>query len=295
MGGPTRTAAPNRTEPAMNDALVVSLLSLVPKNRAARGMGWLARRRLPRLLHRALVRWYARHYRVDLDEADGTLDDWPTLADFFVRRLKPGARPVDPDPAVLVSPVDARVHTLGAVRDGAFPQADGRTTAVADLLGPDRPGFEASRFGAFAVLYLSPRDYHRVHCPREARLVAWRYRPGRLWPVFPAATRRVPDLFARNERLVFFLDTDLGPVAQVMVGAFGVGRMASDLVPLQTNLGHGPAEAAVDPPVPLDRGAEVGRFELGSTVILLLEADRVDWTVRPGEAVRVGRPLARRR
>ena len=125
-------------------------------------------------------------------------------------------------------------------------------------------------------------------------MAAWRYLPGQLWPVFPAATRKVDGLFGRNERLVFMLDTSFGRVAQVMVGAFGVGRMTTIVTDLVTNTGGRAADARLDPALPVDRAQELGRFELGSTVILLFEPGRIEWTLKPGAVVRLGRPIARR-
>jgi len=285
----------------VKDALIVSALSLVPKNRAAGLMGRIARLLLPPWLHRRVVGWFVRKYKLDLSECEGTLADYPTLSDLFVRALRPGLRPVDPRPEVLCSPVDARVHTLGTIRDGRFEQAPGIDASIAELVGHEDPrlprgsAVDPARFegGSYAILYLSPRDYHRVHTPRAGLVAALRYLPGALWPVFPVATRRVPGLFGRNERLVFTLDTDLGPIVEVMVGAFGVGRMQTVVSPLITNTGGAASDEPLAPAVALERCAELGRFCLGSTVILLLEPGRIEWTVAPGEAVRLGRPMAR--
>ena len=283
----------------MKDALIVSLLSVVPKNHTTRLMGAFSRLRLPRALHRLIVRWYVRHFQVNLDECVGGIDDFDTLAKFFIRPLKPGVRPIDPDPDALVCPVDGRAHTFGRIEGGRFVQADGQVGSIAGLLGegdprlPAAPGFDAARFegGGFAVLYLSPKDYHRVHTPAEGRVVRFRYLPGRLWPVFPAATRRIEGLFDRNERLVFELDTPFGAIAYVMVGAFGVGRIATPLDPILSNQGAPAKDQPID--VALGRGDELARFEMGSTVILLTEPGRLDWTLEPGQVLRLGRPIAR--
>lgn len=286
----------------MNDALIVSMLSIVPKNPVARGMGGASRIRLPAWLHRAVVRWFVGKYGVDLSECVGDVDDFPTLAEFFVRPLKEGVRPVDMDPDVVVSPVDARAHTFGRIEGGMFLQADGKPARVAQLLGADDPRLPglgadiADRYegGEYAVLYLSPKDYHRVHTPLEGTVAGWRYLPGQLWPVFPAATRKVDGLFGRNERMLFELDTPFGRVAEVMVGAFGVGRMSSSVTDLVTNTGGRSVDAPLDPPLPIERAGEIGRFHLGSTVILLFEPGRIEWTLEPGQVVRLGRPIARR-
>jgi phosphatidylserine decarboxylase len=286
----------------LNDATIVTLLSLVPKHGTARAMGGAARTRLPAALHRALLRWYVKTYEVDLTECVGGIDDYPTLADFFLRPLKPGVRTIDPDPDALVSPVDGRVHTVGVVQEGTFSQSADRRGQVAALLGagdPRVPGAladEAKKYegGPYAVIYLSPKDYHRVHTPTACAVEASRYLPGALWPVFPAATRKITDLFGRNERLVFQLRTDFGDVAFAMIGAFGVGRMSTSIADLVTHTGN-PGEArALQPPVALGRAAEIGRFELGSTVILFGTPGAWRWTVSPGDVVRLGQPIGRR-
>ncbi len=272
----------------MRDALIVSLLSVLPRRRLASTMGWFGRLRLPRPLQRLLLRWYVWHYRVDMDEAQGSIDDYASLEDFFVRPLVHGARPLCGDPDALVSPADALVAACGAVRQGRIPQAGEHHIDVATLLGGEHP-FEG---GSYAVLYLSPPDYHRVHSPRAGRVVRWHYLPGRLFPVFAACAERVADLFARNERLVTWLRTDLGSVAVVMVGAFGVGRISAVFTDLLSNTGAPATDQHPEPPVPLQRGAELGRFHLGSTVILFLEPGKVDWDIEPGQRVKVAARIA---
>lgn len=269
----------------MKDALIVSALSLVPRNHGARAMGWLARTGASRLATGAFVRAYG----VDLSEAEGSLADYPTLEALFTRRLRPGARPVDPDPDALVSPVDGTVAAVATTSRGRIEVAPGRDLAIADLLGEPVDG-ELD----VAVLYLSPRDYHRVHVPREGTAVAWRYVPGTLWPVFPAAVRRVDGLFARNERLVFrFSDAAGPPWWAVMVGAFGVGRITSPLCAVTSNVGAAGSEAEITPARPVARGEELGTFHLGSTVVLAAPPGRWSWAIRPGDPARVGRVIAR--
>lgn len=285
----------------MNDALIVSLLSVVPKSPLARLTGAGTRVQLPRFAHRALVRWFVTKYGVNLDECQGTIDDYPTLARFFIRELKPGVRPIDPSPGVVTSPVDARVHTFGTIEGGRFVQSEGMYGRVDRLLGDGderlpvgAEAFRASRYegGSFAILYLSPKDYHRVHSPREGALRAWRYLPGKLWPVFPAATRKIDGLFDQNERLLFLMDTSLGPVVVAMIGAYGVGRMSSPHAAITTNTRRVAEEELVREPPRLERGAELGRFEMGSTVVLLFEPGRIDWRLEPGAPVRLGQPIA---
>ncbi|MBW1876999.1 MAG: phosphatidylserine decarboxylase [Deltaproteobacteria bacterium] len=268
----------------MKDALIVSLLSIAPRRTGARGMGWIARRRASRLM----ARWFVRAYAVDMEEAAGDLADYPTLEALFSRPLKVGARPVDDRPHVLVSPVDGRVAAVGRTRNGRIAVAPRREIDVAALLGD-----QLTEERDVAVLYLSPRDYHRVHVPREGVAVAWKYVPGTLWPVFPAAVRRVRGLFTRNERAVVRMETDHGPLDIALVGAFGVGRITLSLCDLVTNSRRHPTyrEARLEPHRPLERGQELGIFHLGSTVVLAAPPGRWRWTIQHGDPVRVGRAI----
>ena len=246
-------------------------------------MGQVARSRASRWLTRVFVSAYA----IDLDEAEGSIEDYPTLEALFTRRLRPGLRPVDASPDVLVSPVDGTCAFAGRSQGGAIEVAPGQALHLGALL--DRP-LQGER--DVFVLYLSPRDYHRVHVPREGRATGWSYVPGTLWPVFPAAVRRVSGLFARNERAIVQLQTDRGQLDVVLVGAFGVGRISLTVCDLITNSGGQPASGPL-PRIPLERAQELGTFHLGSTVVVIGEG----WTplVRPGDPVRVGQALARGR
>lgn len=274
----------------MNDALIISALSVVPKNRVSGWMGAAARTRLPAPLLRAALRWYIWKYGVNLDEAARPLTDYTSLVDFFTRELKAGARPLDADPTTVVSPADGKVYACGVVTDDRIPQSAEQYFSAKELLA----GRQDCEGWSYAVIYLSPRDYHRVHTPLDGRVVRFQYAPGALWPVFPAATRKIPFLFSRNERLTALVDTPLGEMALVMVGAFGVGRMRVVFDPMATNTGgREVVERTLQPPPELTRGAEIGRFEMGSTVVLLFPPGRVEWTVGPGDAVRVGERIAR--
>lgn len=269
----------------MKDALIVSFLSLFPRNRGARAMGWFARSGLSRLVTRAFV-WV---YGVNLEEAARPLSSYRTLEDLFTRRLRPEVRPIDDTPEVLVSPVDGTAAAVGRTEGGRIPLGPpGRTLDVSALIGAT----ESVEYDV-AVLYLSPTDYHRVHTPRAGRATHVSYLPGTLWPVFPAAVRRVDDLFSKNERMSVLLDTDAGPLHVVLVGAFGVGRIDLVLGDWVSNEGAPAFRTPLDPSVDLQRGAELGTFHLGSTVVLVSPVGTWTWSVSPGDAVRLGRPLAR--
>ena len=265
----------------MRDALIVSLLSLVPRNAGARWMGAFARTRVSAWCTRAFV-WA---YGVDMAEAEP--GPYPTLDALFTRRLLPSARPIDRAPGALVSPVDGRCAFVGRSAAGRIPLGPGAGLDLPTLLGAPVDGERD-----VCVLYLSPRDYHRVHAPAAGRATGWWYQPGTLWPVFPAAVRRVENLFARNERAGVTLETDAGPLAVVLVGAFGVGRITLEGADLCTNTG-GAAVRAPSAQV-YARGGPLGVFHLGSTVVLVAPPGVWRWTVGAGEVVRLGRSIAAR-
>jgi phosphatidylserine decarboxylase len=263
--------------------------------RLSRLVAPLADARLPRSVLRAMIRAWSRAYGVDMAEAAEPLEAYPTFNAFFTRRLRAGARPVAHD-AEVVSPCDSLVYSLGPVPEtGLLEQIKGRTYALEALLGSAE---DAARFrnGVHATLYLSPAMYHRVHSPVEGHVRAWRYLPGRLYPVNALAVRHVEQLFAVNERLAVFFETDgFGPVAVVFVGATNVGRITLSFTDVKTNAGRPAASVAVDPPVSLARGAELGAFNLGSTIVLLA----ADGALRPagvetGALLRMGQALWRR-
>ena len=274
----------------MKDALIITALSVVPQRLGARMNGWFARLPVSSAVHHAVIRWYCKRYKVAMDDFVGTVEDYPTLAQFFVRALREGKRPIDPTPGVLVSPADARAAAFGSLNGHQLPDDAGMKLNIKDMLDDDR--YED---GEYAVLYLSPRDYHRVHHPIEGHILGYRYLPGRLWPVFPAATKKVENLFAVNERLVARIATQsAGEIAVVLVGAYGVGRMTASFSDIVTNTSDQGAEAReFEAPIPVARGEELGRFNLGSTVVLVAEKGKVAWDLPKGEMVEVGQAIAR--
>lgn len=224
----------------------------------------------------AVSRWLidtvTRKFGVDLNEAaNPDPRSYETFNAFFTRALKPGARVPDPDPNALLMPADGRISQCGAIEDGRIFQAKGQSFTAAELLG-DAALAEPFANGLFATVYLSPKDYHRVHMPWNATLRETVHVPGRLFSVGPAAVRHVPRLFARNERLACLFDTDFGPMAMVMVGALLVSGVETvwggveiprygDRIAKKDYRGRG---------IALERFAEMARFNYGSTVIVLL-------------------------
>lgn len=243
-----------------------------------------------------LIRSIARVYKVDLSEAASTeLADYPHFNAFFTRALKPGARPLDPDPSAVLMPADGHISQCGRIDGDRIFQAKGHDYTAEALLG-DAGAAAAFRDGVFATVYLSPRDYHRVHLPLAGRLRETRHVPGRLFSVSPRTVDEVPGLFARNERLVCLFDTDHGPLAVVLVGAMLVSGVETvwggvEIPPYAKTMVTRDFRG-VAPQVALARGAEFGRFNMGSTVIVLMpKGFSVSRELAAGLPVRMGQRL----
>lgn len=266
-----------------------------PKSAFSRMMGLLASISWPGLVLRTVISVYVRVYRIDMSAFVVPDGGFRCFNEFFTRPLREGARPVDADDSAIVSPVDGTVVECGRVREGRLIQAKGRLFELRDLLADD-PAWASYDGGLFLTLYLSPRDYHRIHTPYEGRVTRFRYVPGELWTVSPAGFHGVPGLFARNERLISFLETTLGELAVVKVGATVVGKIRVVYHDAESNLRGAQARAVTLPqPAHLAKGAELGRFELGSTVILLLPPGAAELLpLQPGDEVRMGETIARR-
>jgi phosphatidylserine decarboxylase len=268
------------------------LVHVLPRARITRAVGFLADYPWPDRLGRAVVDLYCRTYGVELDECCKT-SGFANFDEFFTRELRDGARPVPDDPGVIISPTDGRVDSCGLV-DGRSFYVKGRPYRVDELVGDDT---EARRYegGAGCVIYLSPRDYHRVHSPVDGRIVAVRSMPGDFYPVNAIGVRHVHNLFVRNRRVAIAIDTPeqtgLGRVTVVMVAAMVVGRITvSGIDARDVPIGVHP----YDLPLDVKRADEIGVFRLGSTAVLFFEPGVVDrWTLTQGP-VRVGQPLAAR-
>ncbi len=251
--------------------------------------GWLADRRLPRPLREPLFRAYSRAYGVDLAEVRLELAEHPSFAAFFVRRLRDGARRWNAAPGVLPSPCDGTVQAFDRIEKGTILQAKGRPYEVRELLGGVGEDIELEG-GTSWTIYLSPRDYHRVHCPLDAELVEARWLPGARHSVAPKVLLARPKVFSINERVVMRLEGADGPLLLVMVGALNVGRIRVVGVDAEQS---GPLAE----PRRLALGDELARFELGSTVVLVAPpssgARRWSTLVELARPIRMGEPLAR--
>ena len=280
----------------MSERLTVLPQYLLPKQALTRFAGWVAGARGGRATT-ALIRWFIKRYGVNMAEAaQADPAAYASFNEFFTRALRPGVRPLAA--ADWLCPVDGAISQFGAVHDGRIFQAKGHDYSATALLGGD--GALAAHFhgGHFATLYLAPKDYHRIHMPCAGRLLRMVHVPGELFSVNPTTARGVPGLFARNERVVCVFDAEQGPWVMVLVGATVVGSMAT--------VWHGVVNpprpgalrewAYLDQAIDLPRGAEMGRFLLGSTVVMLFPTGPLHFNPAwaPGGAIQMGQAMASR-
>ena len=283
--------------PSRGWRMVLGALRRLPQGALSRSFGRLADTPLPTRLRRPVLMTFARTVGIDVSEAERPIEHYISLNDFFVRRLKPGARPWTLDARSAGSPVDGVVGQLGRIRSGTLLQAKGREYTAAALLSD---ATEAARFdgGSFLTLYLSPRHYHRIHAPCGGRLPKAVHVPGALLPVNAPSVTHVPDLFARNERLLCYIDGELGRVAVVAVGAYNVGRISAAFdvewqKPVTNVRGALTDTHAYDPPKAVTAGDEIMAFHLGSTVVLLFEGTAtLNAELQAGAEIRLGSLIA---
>jgi phosphatidylserine decarboxylase len=275
-------------------ALLIAALRLLPKNAISRLAGRIVSLRLPVLLQRCQIRAFGRFFGVDWSEIRDPITSFRSLQDFFVRALLPEARPVDADPDAFVSPCDGAWGESGIVKEGMLLQIKGRPYSLGALLG-DGASAEHFEGGSYSTLYLSPRDYHRFHAPCDVRIARLRYLPGTLWPVNRAGVEGVDALFAQNERICAFMDLpDSGrrnALCIVAVGATLVGKVRVNFDSLSSNLpGAAVQERIYAEEAPhLARGEEWGRFEFGSTLVVIAAPGVAELEVHePGTSVRMG-------
>jgi len=244
------------------------------------------------------IRWFIKRYQVDMSIAlEQNPFTHPDFNTFFTRALKPGARPVVNGSHDIACPVDGAVSQAGAIRDERIFQAKGQDYSLETLLGGSAQRAATFMGGTYATLYLSPRDYHRIHMPLTGRLLETAYIPGRLFSVNPRTARCVPGLFARNERLIAIFDTAAGPMALILVGAMFVAGIETTWTgPIHPHTRHTLKtwDNRADN-ITLQHGAEMGRFNMGSTVIVLFGAKNgieLAATMQPAAPIQMGQLLA---
>jgi phosphatidylserine decarboxylase len=281
---------------SLGDRAFIGLQYLLPQHALSRIVGWVAESRIG-FLRAALIRAFLSRYPVDLSEAaQASPDRYASFNDFFTRRLRTGARPFDTDPRAALCPADGLLSQAGRIDGDTLLQAKGIDYSAAALLGGDAALAAEFAGGEFATIYLAPHNYHRVHMPLAGTLRVARFVPGDLFSVNAETTDSVPGLFARNERIACVFDTAVGPLAVVLVGALFVGSMSLAWAPrVRPAVRRGPTDLAVhEPIIALDRGAELGWFNMGSTVVAMFgpAGPALDAGIAAGRSVRVGQRLA---
>lgn len=275
------------------------LQRVLPTHLLSRLIHWLTRIETPWFKNR-FIKLFMRGFNISLDEAQvQNPHSFKSFNEFFTRALIDGTRPFPQREDLLCSPVDGRIYQAGDIVEGRIFQAKGRHFNAVELLGGDTGRAAPFLGGRFATIYLAPSNYHRIHMPISGQLRETVYVPGRLFSVNPATARAMPNLFARNERVAALFDTDVGPMAMVLVGALFVGSIetvwAGEITPPHRgkvqSWTHLDAEGKSQ--LSLARGEEMGRFNMGSTVILLFGPDAVQWSqdLEPHMPVRLGQKL----
>lgn len=285
----------DRPSPRASAIVLTGLMHLLPHHLLGRLAHWVTRCEWPPVKD-WLIRKAVARFHVDLSQAaESDPTAYASFNAFFTRTLRPGARPIADAPQAICCPSDGEISQIGSLSEGMLVQAKAWDYSLRDLLGGDSALADELAEGSYATIYLSPRDYHRVHMPLAGTLRRMVHVPGRLFSVNQTTTETLPRLFARNERVISVFDTDRGPMAVILVGAFFVGSMdtvwAGTVAPAHRRATVW--DYAGREPIRLERGAEMGRFNMGSTVILLIGSDRVQWaeSATPGATVRMGEIL----
>lgn len=266
------------------------LLKLMSPPLFSRMFGRLADIRRPRRLVRFIIGKFVRMYHIDLEPVEHPIDHYASLSAFFIRRLKPDARPIDSREDAIVSPVDARILTAGRISEnGEALQIKGRRYRVSDLI-PDPVNPIDFANGSYVQLYLSPRDYHRIHHPVDGQIVRARHVRGRLFPVNEFSLNRFDGVLAKNDRILVQLESRGRTLYAALVGALNVGRIGLTAADYETNRGQRLTDIPIHQPEAA-KGTEMGWFCMGSTVVLIDPAGAIQWTVEPGDRVQVGNTI----
>ena len=279
--------------------LFLALQYLLPKHLLTALVYRIARVRRTSVKN-ALIGWFVRAFDVDVEEAAGTVpDDYEHFNAFFTRTLQPGARPIDASADSVVSPVDGTISALGTIDAQQIYQAKGLEYDLAELLATDLDDTHVYSGGTFATLYLAPYNYHRVHCPAAATLRAARYVPGDLFSVNAATVSLLPFLFARNERLILHLQAAGFPFVLIFIGALNVGSISTpwtgEIRPRKRGVVEDIALRLDDTHRRVDKGALLGWFNMGSTIVMLLPQGRCRWldSLESGMALRMGEAIGK--
>lgn len=286
----------------------------IPQKKLTQLMGFLANSKLF-FIKNSFIKIFCYFYKINMGEAiEEKALSYTSFHDFFIRRLKASARPIASNLQSITSPADGTISQLGKINCNKLIQAKGRTYTVESLLADDMEWARKFHNGEFNTIYLAPSNYHRVHMPVAGKLRKMIYVPGKLFSVSLFTAEHVPDLFARNERVICLFDTDMGPMAVILVGAMIVGSIstvwAGQITPFKSadtkkrtrtnkiysvDYPNSPGEVAgVDQSINLEKGAELGYFSLGSTVITLFAKDQIEWTdnISENHIIQMGEKIA---
>ncbi len=274
----------------MNTVAMYNLLYLIPKNLLSYFVGRLVDVRWPAILNTPLKSWFVKRYQIDMSEAEHPIESYETLAQLFARRLKKGKRPIQRG---IVHPCDAKLTQSGIITDGKLIQAKGIDYGLKEFLA-SQSFWAEFQGGSYLTYYLCPTDYHRVHSPISGEIKSCTHVPGRLWPVNPWSVENISQLFAINERTITLIENDKGKIALVMVGATNVGKISmcfdQDIVTNQSHFRKLKSRVYA-PSIPIEKGSELGVFNMGSTVVLLFtpgflaESPRVDIVTKVGQSL----------
>ncbi|MXQ54374.1 archaetidylserine decarboxylase [Shimazuella alba] len=276
----------------MKDPVLRFFWKITPKNVLSRLVGNIAKKPFSR----HFIPFYIKKFQIDLNPVKKQVGQFDNLLDFFVRELHDEARPIDPNPNLVVSPVDGVITQIGKIDEGTLIQAKGISYHVNDLLA----NIDDAKFflnGQFATIYLSPRDYHRIHSPIAGQISSLSYIPGNLYPVNESGVRLFPGLFVQNERVISYIEGNAGTVALVKVGATNVGSIKvsfDDQISTNTGGRHQQNKKVYVESIQMKKGEELGRFEFGSTVILLFEENAISWlpSIQECTSLKMGQPIA---
>lgn len=273
--------------------LYLLFMKILPKKYLSRFVGLLASWKAPHFVMLPALIAFSRVYRVKIDEAELSLADYKTMNSFFSRTLKDGARVLEEKENIVLSPVDGRVLDIGSLSEHKA-RVKGAEFSIEDLVHHG-PFAQKLKDANYIVLYLAPGDYHRIHSPAKGKVIGYNYIPGTLYPVNPYTARRVQKLFSRNERLTTYLETEQGFMAIAKIGATSVGKIIVEYpqVPSTNRRNSSSREEFFSHGIAFDAGAELGRFEMGSTVVLLIEKNISELLhLQPGDLVKYGQPVA---
>jgi len=284
---------------SIKDKIFIASQHLVPQHLLSRLVGWVAETKIS-WIKNLFISKFIKAFNVNMDEAQRqTPDAFENFNDFFTRELKPGMRPIAEENNAIACPADGAISQLGPIENGRVFQAKGHDYSLIELLGGEAETAEPFMGGQFATIYLSPKDYHRLHMPVTGTLREMIYVPGDLYSVNQTTAENVPRLFSRNERVVAIFDTELGPMALVLVGAMIVAGIettwAGRITPFDRNVRSVkyPTKGEVQEPMTIEKGEEMGRFFLGSTIVVCFGKDKMHWLedmqaerpVRLGESI----------